>query len=130
MVATAVERLKDTYLKQDLIPKDKIDEVRAAALLHDQRKNGRAHNPQTKSTSNHNTFMGDVVRVESDLPENVARIIDAHMGDWYDGPSPRNHTEQLLHTADMVASDENITIDIMNPIPEELKKLDVQGYSE
>jgi 23S rRNA maturation-related 3'-5' exoribonuclease YhaM len=128
MVATVVERLKDTYTEQDLIPGNKIDEVRAAALLHDQRKNGPAHRPKNTSTSNHNEFMGDVIRVESELSDNVARMVDTHMGEWYDGPSPRNHSEQLLHTADMIASDENIEIDIMKPIPEELKKLGVGGY--
>jgi hypothetical protein len=130
MVATVVERLKDTYIEQNLIQGEKIDEVRAAALLHDQRKNGSPGHPADKSTSDHNEFMADVVRAESELSNNVSDMIDTHMGKWYDGPSPRNHCEQLLHTSDMIASDENIQIDIMKPIPKELKKLGVDGYSK
>lgn len=117
---TAVERLVDSYAERfDVVP----DHARAAAILHDQRKNGPPDSPAASAVSDHDVRMARVVREEADLPEAVADAVAAHMGPWYDGPSPATPLEELLHTADMLASSANATLAIPEPVPDELAAL-------
>jgi hypothetical protein len=65
--------------------------------------------------------MARVVREESELPEIVADAIAAHMGAWYDGPPPTpGSIEDLVHTADMLASCSAISVPVPAPRPREL----------
>lgn len=120
MLSTVIGRLGDTYVEQGLIDRTEVDLAHAAAILHDQRKNGDPANPSDKSTSDHELLMADVIR-ESALDDRVADAVESHMGAWYDGPKPETHLDQLVHTADMVASTESITPAVQGPIPEELE---------
>lgn len=124
MVATAVERLAPSYIAQGRVRKDDVDLARAAAILHDQRKNGDPADPSDSSVGDHDLQMGAVVR-DSQLPDRVADIIDAHMGPWYAGPQPTSGLQHLVHNADMIASTENITVGVTAPIPDELDHLDL-----
>jgi len=92
---------------------------RAAAILHDQRKAGKGGE---ETQSDHDLRMGDVVRQKSDLGEAVARAIEEHMGPWYDGPEPSSTLAELVHVADMMASDEHVDIALPGPVPEELEE--------
>lgn len=125
MLSTVIERLGDSYVQQGLLEPEDIDLAHAAAILHDQRKNGLPPNHANKSVGDHEILMADVIR-ESPLDDRVADAVESHMGPWYDGPQPETHLDQLVHTADMVASTESITPAVQGPIPEELQDRDLQ----
>jgi putative nucleotidyltransferase with HDIG domain len=126
MLSTVIERLADSYVEQGRLTREEIDYAHAAAILHDQRKNGDRANPSETSTSNHDNQMALVV-YGSGLPEAVGDAIASHMGPWYDGPQPESDLDDLVHTADMVASTETITPAVAAPIPEELSHFDLQA---
>jgi len=76
--------------------------------------------------------MATVIQQESDLPERVARAVASHMGPWYSGPEPdlESPLEDLLHTADMIASTANITPKVPTPVPKELEEIGVEGQEQ
>ncbi|WP_268899194.1 HDIG domain-containing metalloprotein [Haloarcula salinisoli] len=122
MVCTAVERLVDSYeARFDINP----DHARAAAILHDQRKNGDRENPSDTSVSDHDLRMASFAK-EYGLPDPVSEAIAEHMGAWYDGPEPSSPLSELVHNADMMASTANATLAVPGPIPEELEGLGLE----
>lgn len=123
MVATAVERLVDSYTGRYDVDANR---ARAAALLHDQRKNSPPDAPSGTSVSDHDVQMATVFE-ERDLPAPVVNAVETHMGPWYDGPEPKTPLAELVHNADMLASTGNATLAIPSPIPEELQKYDLSG---
>lgn len=127
MGATAYERLAQSYIAQGLINKHELDCGRAAILLHDQRKNGDPEEPDFYSTEYHDLHMADVISESSALPLKVADAVKSHMGpeEWYDGPAPDTPLQQLVHSADMIASTENITATIYGSVPDELADIGV-----
>lgn len=125
MVATVIERLGDSYVEQGRLTRKEIDFARAAALLHDQRKKGPYQDPQHSSTSDHDLLMAEVAE-EAGLDQRVVDAIASHMGPWYDGPSPAADLQDLVHTADMVASTNTITPKVQGPVPEELQEIGVE----
>ncbi len=126
MLSTVIDRLADSYVAQGRLEESDVDLAHAAAILHDQRKNGDPDSPASSSVSDHDLRMADVVR-DSPLDERVADAIASHMGDWYDGPSPATDLEDLVHTADMIASTATITPAVHGPIPEELADVDLEA---
>lgn len=123
MVSTVVERLIPSYVEQGLLEPGDADVVRAAAILHDQRKNGDPEDPSETSVSDHEWLMANVIAEESELPVEVADAVLTHMGPWYDGPAPTAPYQRLVHLADMVASAHTITAAIPAPAPAELQEL-------
>lgn len=119
MLSTVIGRLGDSYVEQGLLEPSDVDLAHAAAILHDQRKNGDPQNPSEKSTSDHDLRMARVIR-DSPLDDRVADAVASHMGAWCDGPAPETPLDDLVHTADMVASTASITPAVQGPIPEEL----------
>jgi len=122
MVYTGVESLIDSYKARFSV---EPDHARAAALLHDMRKNGSPENPSDKSVSDHDFQMANIVRQHGAFPEVVADSIAERMGAWYDGPEPSSPLAELVHNADMLASMANATVAIPGPVPEELEALGV-----
>jgi putative nucleotidyltransferase with HDIG domain len=122
MVYTGVERLIDSYEARFSV---ESDHARAAALLHDMRKNGSPENPSEESVSDHDLQMANVVRQHGAFPDVVADAVAEHMGAWYDGPEPNSPLAELVHNADMLASTANATVAIPRPVPEELEALGV-----
>lgn len=127
MVATVVVELADSLVEQGRLTWRDVDAARSAALLHDMRKNGDPADPSDSSVSDHDLRMAAVIREESDLPVEVAEAVESHMGPWYDGPEPETEIERLVHEADMVASTSTITPGVVEPVPEELAEIDVEG---
>ena len=124
-LSTVIERLADSYTERGLLRKPlDVDRAHAIAILHDQRKAGE---DGEETQSDHDWWMGGVVRQESELGETVARAIESHMGPWYEGPEPSSTLEELVHVADMIASDDNVDIALPAPVPEELE---AHGYEE
>jgi len=123
-LSTVIERLADSYTERGLLRKPlDVDRAHAAAILHDQRKAGE---DGEETQSDHDWWMGGVVRQDSELGETVARGIEEHMGAWGDGPDPSSTLAELVHVADMVASDDNVDIALPAPVPEELT---AHGYA-
>lgn len=125
MLSTVIDRLADSWLEQGRITVEQLDLAHAAAILHDQRKHGDPADPASKSVSDHELLMAEHIREHSELPAEVADAVESHMGPWYDGPSPETALEQLVHTADMLASTATISPAIQGPTPEELADLDI-----
>lgn len=123
-LSTVIERLADSYTERGLLRKPlDVDRAHAIAILHDQRKAGE---DGEETQSDHDWWMGGVVRQESELGETVARAIEEHMGAWGDGPDPSSTLAELVHVADMVASDDNVDIALPGPVPRELE---AHGYA-
>lgn len=126
MVFTAVERLADSYeARFDVEP----DHARAAALIHDMRKNGAPEDPSDSSVSDHDLRMADVVQDHGTFPDEVEDAVAEHMGAWYDGPEPSSPLAELVHNADMLASTANATVAVPGPVPKELDALGVDEAS-
>lgn len=125
MVVTALARLEASYREQDRLGDTDRDHALAAAILHDQRKRGPAGTSQTSAARDHDLQMARVIERESDLPQPVADAVATHMGPWYAGPTPHTDLQDLVHTADMVASTATVTPGLPAPIPDELDGLDV-----
>lgn len=85
------------------------------------------HLPQYTDTS-HDVKMATHIRDETSLPEEVARCVAAHGGspDWYshDGPRPSDDLEMLVHTADVLASNDGHRLPVWEPTPELLAMTD------
>lgn len=124
MLSSVIERLAESRVALGELTEDEVDVARAAAILHDQRKNGDPASPSSSSVSDHDLRMADVVRSELDVDvlvrDAVADAIAAHMGPWYDGPEPETPVERLVHDADMIASTASITPELPEPVPDEL----------
>lgn len=122
-LSTVIESLFPSYMERDLLSPRERDYAHAAAILHDQRKNGR--DPDSDSTSNvHDIVMADLIRetmIGDELGELVAQAIEQHMGPWGTGPVPNSVLNELVHTADMIASRKGYDIAIYEPVPEELE---------
>ena len=132
MLSTVIERLAPTYVQQvtKAFSEIDVDRAHAAAIVHDMRKNGDPGDPTEKSTSDHDIRMAEVVRTADwHTPGTelmISNAVASHMGAWYDGPEPTADHEQLVHTADMVASTATITVGVQGPIPEELADLGLE----
>lgn len=121
MLSTVIERLGDSYVGRGLLEEGDIDLAHAAAILHDQRKRGDPANPADRATRDHDLEMAEYVRESAiRIDDRVADAIASHMGPWYEGPQPETPLQDLVHTADMIASTKSITPAVQGPIPEEL----------
>lgn len=125
-LSTAIDRIADSFVEQELIVEADVDRAHAAAILHDQRKAGPAGGDE-KTDRDHDLQMGTGVRKHID-DELVARAVESHMGPWYEGPEPRSPLDQLVHVADMIASSRHIDMALPEPVPNELVEHGYEGY--
>jgi hypothetical protein len=122
-LSTVIDRLADSWVEMGHIRTSDIDRVHAAAILHDQLKEGteRSDGDDEETRRDHELLMAGRIREHSSLSEPVIRAVESHMGSWYDGPAPRpGSIEDLLHYADMMASCRAITVPVPAPVPDEL----------
>ena len=122
MLSTVIARLGSTYVEQGRLTESDLDLAHSAAILHDQRKNGPPEDPQETSRVDHELLMADVI-ADAGLPNPVALAVRRHMGAWYANTAPQTDLDDLVHTADMVASTSSITPGVQGPIPDELADL-------
>lgn len=120
-VVTAFERTADSMVKQGHLSKYDVDMGRVACLLHDMFKYGEPPTPVQSTVRDHDVIAARWVREATDLPDAVGGAVEAHNGPWYHGKNPSTHLEQMVHVADMTASDPNVHIAVkdMHPILEE-----------
>lgn len=117
-LSTVIDRLFVSFQKQRSLDDSDRDIAHAAAILHDQWKNGEK--PESAQTSEyHPRVMGDIIEEYTDLPTEVSCAVRAHMGPWGDYP-PATAIDDLVHMADMIASDDDISISVYGPLPHEL----------
>jgi len=117
-VATVVHELGPTYVESGVLSEHDILEGIAAAILHDQRKNGP--DPEGQQTSyKHPRIMAQVIEQHGVLADDVVRSVRQHMGPWGE-ERPDAPLSQLVHIADMVASRDSMTAKLSPIIPDEL----------
>jgi len=121
MVATAYERLVETYVQQGRISSYEADLGRIAVVMHDMQKYA-GKRVEHGAAKNHDIHCAELIRNDTDLPERVAEAVETHMGPWYDGPEPETDLQHLVHNADMIGSTKNGTMGIYNK-PKEIKEL-------
>lgn len=117
MVASAYERLVDTYVVDGRISDHEADLGRAAVLLHDLRKYGMRYQPGEHADRDHDLQMARYIRSETELDDRVADAVAAHMGpyDSYEGHAPETPLQDLVHLADMAGSTKNGTWGVYDP---------------
>lgn len=150
-VYTAYRMLEPTHRSMSAIDEYQANCARAAVLLHDAFKYGMqpaqvtvdhdradedtheyadgvlSHLPAYTDTS-HDVKMASYIRSETTLPEEVARAVESHGGspDWYghDGPRPSDDLEMVVHTADVLASNQHHRLPVWEPTEELLVMTD------
>lgn len=118
-LSSAIQTLKDTQIVRGNLTEMDIDAVHAAAILHDQWKNGV--NPQSENTAdNHASVAAEVASEYSELPYTTIQAIHQHMGPFDSEPDCHTAAAELVHTADMIASDDTMDTGVYGPVPSEI----------
>jgi len=98
-----------------------VDEDRAESDTHEYADGHLSHLP-AYTDSAHDVQMAEFVRTRTVLPEEVAECIEAHGGstDWasHAGRSPSNDLELGVHLADVIASNPNHRLPVIDPATE------------
>lgn len=116
-VCTAFERMADSMVKQGHLSWEEIDYGRAACILHDMFKYGMPPTSVDGTVNDHDRIAANWLDEHTQLPDEVIGAVEAHNGPWYVGKSPGSHLEQIVHIADLHASDENARIAVKDPHP-------------
>lgn len=116
-VCTTFERVAPSMVNQGFMEWGDVDHGRAACILHDMFKYGEPPTSVDGTTKDHDVAAAEHLAFETDLHEDIVGAVEAHNGPWYRGSSPRTHLEQMVHIADMMASDENIRVAVKEPHP-------------
>ncbi len=147
-VYAAYRMMEPTYQALGLLDDFEQNCARAAVLLHDgykyggrgmsggeKRQDDAAHgyadglleDLPAHTVRDHDEKMANKIRKWSDLPDDVARIVETHGGstEWasHAGPSPRNDVELLVHLADMLAADDSSRTPVYEPSRELLQMI-------
>jgi hypothetical protein len=116
-VCTAFERTAKSMVTQGHLEWSDIDNGRAACILHDMYKYGIPPTSVTTTVKDHDVIAAEWLADHTQLPADVIGCVEAHNGSWYAGKSPETHLEQMVHIADLHASDENVRIAVKDPHP-------------
>jgi hypothetical protein len=116
-VCTAFERIAQSMVKQGHLSWEEIDYGRAACILHDMFKYGMPPTSVDGTVNDHDRIAATWLDDHTQLPDEVIGAVEAHNGPWYVGKAPFSHLEQMVHVADMQASDENVRIAVEDPHP-------------
>lgn len=114
-VCTAFERLAPSMVKQGFMEWQDVDYGRAACILHDMFKYGMPPTSVDSTVEDHDIIAASWLRDHTQLPEEVCSAVESHNGPWYQGEPPTSHLDQMVHIADMTASDENARIAVKEP---------------
>ena len=109
-VVTAFERTADSIVKQGHLTREEVDMGRAACLLHDLFKYGEPPTSVQNTTKDHDVVAANWLAANTELPSAVIGAVESHNGPYYVGKSPTSHLEQMVHVADMTASDTNMDV--------------------
>ena len=114
-VCTAFERTAESMVQQNHLTWQQIDYGRAACICHDGMKYGLPPTSTESTVYNHDKIMGEWLEKNTQMPEEVISAVKSHNGPWYSGKSPESHLDQIVHIADLHASDENVRIAVKEP---------------
>lgn len=116
-VCTTYERLCESMNKQGFLTDDEVNYGRMACIFHDVLKHGEPPTQPDGTVKNHD-LLASLWLSQFDLPDKVLGAVESHNGPWYVGKKPTNHLEQIVHMADMMASDpNNPNIKVKDPHP-------------
>lgn len=120
-VCTAFERVAKSMVKQGHLTWADIDKGRAACILHDMYKYGIPPTSVDSTSRSHDVIAANWLRDHTELPDEVCDAVEAHNGPWYAGDPPTSHVQQMVHIADLNASDENARYAVkdLHPVLEE-----------
>jgi len=117
------DNIVESYVEADVLTEWQADCGRAAALVHDMLKYGWPSEQNSHTTTDHDCIAGAVARHIGGLPDECARLIEAHNGPWYDGPTSDTQHEWLFHSADKSASGVPEDIRAVYYLPDEVRKM-------
>jgi len=112
-VCTVFESLARSAQKQGHMTQAQTDKGRAACIVHNAFKHGVP--PSDGTTQDSDIITARWVRDETDLDDDIANMVEAHKGGWGHGRRPQTHTEQMVHLANMIASESNIDVAVKEP---------------
>jgi hypothetical protein len=112
-VCTVFESLAQSAQKQGHMTTDETDMGRAACIVHNAFKHGEPPSDGTVSDSDIRTARW--VQTDTDLSDTVANMVEAHKGGWGHGRRPQTHTEQMVHIANMIASESGVAVAVKDP---------------
>jgi len=116
-VCTAFERVAKSMVKQGHLDWSDIDKGRAACILHDMYKYGIPPTRVSGTSNSHDIVAANWLRNHTDLPDEVCNAVESHNGPWYAGSQPTSHLQQMVHVADLHASDPDARISVKDPHP-------------
>lgn len=96
---------------------------KAAALIHDSFNYGWPSDNRDMTTSEHDVIAAAVCENMLNMPDEVVRLVETHMGPWGCGPSPETQNEMCLHLSDKSAAAPNHTQKVYYPA-EELRAIE------
>jgi hypothetical protein len=114
-VCTAFERVAKSMVKQGHLSWEDIDKGRAACILHDMYKYGMPPTSVDGTSGSHDVIAANWLREHTELPSEVCDAVEAHNGPWYAGDPPTSHLQQMVHIADLNASDESARYAVKEP---------------
>lgn len=116
-VCTKWERQATSMVKQGHLEWKDVDYGRAACILHDMFKYGIPPTSVTTTSRSHDSIASTWLTDHTELPQPIIDAVDQHNGPWYGGDMPNSHLAQMVHVADLHASDENARIAVKDPHP-------------
>lgn len=116
-VCTTFERVSTSMVKQGHLDWSDVDMGRAACILHDMFKYGEPPTSVDSTSGSHDVTAARWLDDHTSLPQEVVGAVESHNGPWYAGKPPETHLEQMVHVADMQASDENCRVAVKDPHP-------------
>jgi hypothetical protein len=114
-VCTAFERVARSMVNQGHLEWADVDKGRAACILHDMFKYGIPPTSVDGTRTDHDLLAANWLEDQTSLPDEVIHCVAAHNGPWYAGPQPQSHLAQMVHVADLQASDEHAHIAVKDP---------------
>lgn len=118
------ENMSRSLVECGLISDEEREAGKCAALIHDMFKYGYPEAEGEHTVDYHDVLGAAYVRQFTELPEEVAKLIETHNGAWHCGPTPRNVHEWIHHMADMAAAQRGTNTAIYEPTEELLNVSD------
>jgi len=116
-VCTKFERMAESMVKQGHLEWADIDHGRAACIVHDMYKHGMPPTSVDGTVRDNDVTAANWLRNHTQMPEQVTDAVEQHNGPWYEGANPDSHLSQIVHIADLHASDPNSQIAVKDPHP-------------
>jgi len=120
-VCTSFERVTQSMVKQGHLSWEDIDMGRAACIIKEIFKHGMPPTSVTSPQNNHDILAANWLEDNTEMPQKVIGCVRAQNGAWYEGRNPQNHLEQMVHIADLYASDTNnhVAVKDLHPVLED-----------